>query len=178
MSRSWALCFPRAALALATAALAWTTSAWMRSAATRAPLNFSASCSCLVLSRSSSDDSWAAWARLSEMGSAATPGTDVIAMPSTTRTGTRARQAGPWCLTTEPKRNRRLAVARKWSLMAEHVGIISAGRAAGPPHRARCRRKPGDDVLHGYAVNLDERVASADVRVGGQLGHVQHRSGS
>src|SRR4051812_34797713 len=104
----------------------------MRSAATRAPLYFSASCSCLVLSRSSSDDSWAAWARLSEMGSAATPGTDVIAMPSTTRTGTRARQAGPWCLTTERKRNRRMAATRKWSLLP---GVRSRRRPAPGPLR-------------------------------------------
>src|SRR3954454_17218240 len=135
----------------------------MRAAATRAPLNFSASCSCLVLSRSSSDASWAAWARLWEMGSAATPGTDVIAMPSTTRTGTRARQAGPWCLTTEPKRNRQLATTRKWSLRAEHVGIVGAGRATGPPHCTWRGRKPGDDVLHGHAVDLDDRLARPDV---------------
>src|SRR4051794_26986987 len=100
----------------------------MRSAATRAPLNFSASCSCLVLSRSSSEASWAACARLSEMGSAATPGTDVIAMPSTTRTGTRARQAGPWCLTTEPKRNRGAVSAGKWSAVRPETSLLASGR--------------------------------------------------
>src|SRR3954453_23043269 len=151
----------------------------MRSAATRAPLNFSASCSCLVLSRSSSDASWAACARLSEMGSAATPGTDAIAMPSTTRTGTRARQAGPWCLTTEPKRNRAAATAGKWSALSalvatQQLGVILARRTAGPTYAPGGSRQPRHHVLHGYAVDFDDGLAGLHVRVGGDLGHVQH----
>ena len=57
------------------------------------------------------------------------------------------------------------------------VGAVRVERASRPAHRARRGAEAGDERLHRRAVDVGDRAASDDVRVGGDVGHVHHRAG-